>query len=41
MVQSAAPSVLIVGGDALALNTARELCQLQGHRVTVLWRRRP
>jgi voltage-gated potassium channel Kch len=34
---AAPPTVLIVGGDALALNTAREICQLQGHHVTVLW----
>ena len=37
MTDAAPPTVLIVGGDALALNTARELCELQGHRVTVLW----
>ncbi len=37
MSESGPPTVLIVGGDALALNTAREICQLQGHRVTVLW----
>ncbi|HEX3881734.1 MAG TPA: NAD-binding protein [Stellaceae bacterium] len=37
MTEPAPPIVLIVGGDALALNTARELCQLQGHHVTVLW----
>ncbi|HEY1798117.1 MAG TPA: NAD-binding protein [Stellaceae bacterium] len=34
---SGLPAVLIVGGDALALNTAREICELQGHHVTVLW----
>lgn len=37
MTQIARPTVLIVGGDTLALNTAREICQLQGHHVTVLW----
>src|SRR5690348_7787039 len=37
MGEAALPSVLIVGGDALALSTAREICQLQGHHVTVLW----
>lgn len=31
-------AMIIVGGDALALSTAREICLLQGHRVTVLWR---
>src|SRR4051794_39470863 len=29
--------ILIVGGDALALSTARELSLAPGHRVTVLW----
>ncbi|HEX5320214.1 MAG TPA: NAD-binding protein [Stellaceae bacterium] len=38
MEELALPTVLIVGGDALALNTAREICQLHGHAVTVLWR---
>ncbi len=31
------PTVIIVGGDNLALNTAREVCQLPDHRVVVLW----
>jgi voltage-gated potassium channel Kch len=31
------PTVIIVGGDALALGTAREVCQLPDHRVVVLW----
>jgi voltage-gated potassium channel Kch len=31
------PIMIIVGGDALALSTARELCLLQGHRIIVLW----
>ena len=30
-------SMIIVGGDALALSTARELCLLPGYRVVVLW----
>jgi Trk K+ transport system NAD-binding subunit len=38
---AAPPTVLIVGGDALALSTAREICQLQGHHVTVLWNEDP
>ena len=29
--------MIVVGGDALALSTAREICLLQGHRVNVLW----
>jgi len=29
--------MIIVGGDALALSTARELCQLRDRRVVVLW----
>ena len=29
--------MIIVGGDALALNTARELCQLRDRRIVVLW----
>jgi Trk K+ transport system NAD-binding subunit len=31
------PAVIVVGGDTLALSTARELCVLQAQRVTVLW----
>jgi voltage-gated potassium channel Kch len=31
------PTMIIVGGDALALSAAREICQLPGHRVVVLW----
>ena len=31
------PVMIVVGGDALALATAQELCALQGHRVVVLW----
>ena len=30
-------TMIIVGGDALALSTARELSLLPGHRVVVLW----
>ena len=33
------PVIIVVGGDALALGTAQELCVLQGHHVVVLWRR--
>lgn len=33
------PVIIVVGGDALALDTAHELCALQGHHVIVLWRR--
>jgi Trk K+ transport system NAD-binding subunit len=29
---------IVIGGDALALSTARELCVLERHRVAVLWR---
>lgn len=29
--------MIIVGGDALALSAAREICQIPGHRVVVLW----
>ena len=29
--------IIIVGGDALALATAQEICELPGHRVNVLW----
>ena len=33
------PVLIVVGGGAIALSTAQELCALQGHRVVVLWRR--
>jgi Trk K+ transport system NAD-binding subunit len=33
--------MIVVGGGAIALSTAQELCALQGHRVVVLWRRDP
>jgi voltage-gated potassium channel Kch len=29
--------MIVVGGDELALSTARELCLFPGHRVVVLW----
>ncbi len=35
------PVIIVVGGDALALGTAQELCVLQCHHVVVLWRRDP
>lgn len=35
------PVMIVVGGGAIALGTAQELCALQGHRVVVLWRRDP
>jgi voltage-gated potassium channel Kch len=35
------PVMIVVGGGAIALSTAQELCVLQGHRVVVLWRRDP
>jgi voltage-gated potassium channel Kch len=31
------PTMIIVGGDALALGTAREICLSPGNRVVVLW----
>ena len=31
------PVMIVVGGDALALGTARELCALQGHHVVLIW----
>ncbi len=31
------PTMIIVGGDELALSTARDLCSLPGNRVAVLW----
>jgi len=33
------PVMIVVGGGAIALGTAQELCALQGHRVVVLWHR--
>jgi Trk K+ transport system NAD-binding subunit len=35
------PVMIVVGGGAITLSTAQELCALQGHRVVVLWRRDP
>jgi voltage-gated potassium channel Kch len=37
-VATVGPLIIVVGGDALALNTAEEICELHGHRVVVLWR---
>lgn len=34
---SAKPTMIVVGGDALALSTARDICLLQDYRVVVLW----
>lgn len=31
--------MIVVGGGAIALSTAQELCAMPGHRVVVLWRR--
>src|SRR5262245_45045386 len=33
--------MIVVGGGAIALTTAQELCSREGHRVVVLWRRDP
>ena len=33
--------MIVVGGGAIALGTAQELCAMQGHRIVVLWRRDP
>ena len=41
MPQPSDPVTIVVGGDALALSTAREICGLQGHRVVVLWHADP
>ena len=41
MAEPADPVMIVVGGGAVALSTAQELCALQGHRVVVLWRRDP
>jgi hypothetical protein len=35
------PVMIVVGGGAIALSTAQELCALQTHRVVVLWTRDP
>ena len=35
------PVMIVVGGGAIALSTAQELCALPGHRVVVLCRRDP
>jgi NAD(P)-dependent dehydrogenase (short-subunit alcohol dehydrogenase family) len=41
VVEPGDPVMIVVGGGAIALSTAQELCALQGHRVVVLWRRDP
>ena len=41
MAEPGDPVMVVVGGGAIALGTAQELCALQGHRVVVLWRRDP
>src|SRR6516162_5364606 len=33
--------MIVVGGGAIALGTAQELCAMRGHRIVVLWRRDP
>jgi hypothetical protein len=33
--------MIVVGGGAIALSTAQELCALKGHRVVVVWTRDP
>jgi Trk K+ transport system NAD-binding subunit len=37
MSRASIATMIIVGGDALALSTARELSTIPGHRVVVLW----
>jgi voltage-gated potassium channel Kch len=34
---TAVPLILVVGGDALAVRICEELCETQGHRVTMMW----
>ncbi len=41
MAAAADSTIIIVGGDALALGTAREISLLQDHRVVVLWPAEP
>ncbi len=41
MTEPGDPLAIVVGGDALALNTAQELCMLGGHQVVVLWHGHP
>ena len=41
MAEPGDPVMVVVGGGAIALSTAQELCALQDHRVVVLWRREP
>jgi len=35
------PVMIVVGGGAIALGTAQELCTLQGHRVVAAYPRLP
>ena len=37
MVQVMPPVMIVVGGDALALSAARDICLMHDHRVVVLW----
>ena len=30
-------TMIIIGGDALALSTARDIALIPGHRIVVLW----
>ena len=41
MAEAGDPVMVVVGGGAIALGAAQELCALQGHRVVVLWRQDP
>ena len=41
MAEPGDPVMIVVGDGAIALDTAQELCALQGHRVVVLWRPDP
>jgi len=41
VVEPGDPVMIVVGGDALALSTAEELCAVPGHRVVVLWNADP
>jgi voltage-gated potassium channel Kch len=37
MISPGTPTIIIVGGDALTLSAARDICELHDHRVVVLW----
>ena len=41
MAEAGDPVMVVVGGGAIALGAAQELCALQGHRVVVVWRQDP